>query len=290
MTGLLDPAHLPAGAVYAMQPERFNALIARMGLRISWMKSHSCPCVFGGGGPNGALPFPGSAASGCKRCLGLGTYWDTPTIPFIAWLKFVEMSPTPDEPGTRVDESFGTAQLSEPSLMLPYSNPYIPQGDPQQPTPAWVGATTDDIFVAIDSLSRYTAKLQVGGIEYLPYQQNLQIAPTGAVTVWNPTTQDVETVASYAVNGTSVAISGYPEGTAYMVEFLAAPMYVVFRPAGGLPHVRPFGGGTVAEPRRFKLQTLDYWTRQRAPGQQAPGSIFTGGSSFPSIVATGRIG
>ena len=79
-----------------------------------------------------------------------------------------------------------TVQLAEPSLTIPYSNPYLPQGDPQQPIAAWNDASFEDIFVPVDMLSRFTAKLQVGGITYLPYQQNLQVAPSGAVTTWKP--------------------------------------------------------------------------------------------------------
>lgn len=292
MGGILAPAYGVGGAATAMAAGRFESMIARMGARISWMKGHACPCTFAGGGANGYLPLPGSPSPECLTCLGLGVYWDDPTVPFIAFIKFVEMSPTPDEPGVRVDQKFGTVQLSEPSLTLPYQNPFIPAGDPQQPTAAWNDASTDDIFVAVDMLSRFTAKLQVGGITYLPYQQNLQIASSGAVTVFNTATSRVEQVANYAVSGASVTIDPtlYPDGTAYMVEFQSAPMFVVFRPAGGVPHVRPFGGGVVKEPRRFKLQALDFWTRQRGQGQQAPGSVSVIGQAFPQIFATAKIG
>jgi hypothetical protein len=74
-----------------------------------------------------------------------------------------------------------------------------------------------------------------------------------------------------------------------MVEFMAAPMYVVFRPAGGLPHVRQFAVGTVNEPRRFKLQALDLWTRQRGQGPQAPGSTAAAGTLFPQFTMTGSL-
>ena len=48
-----------------------------------------------------------------------------------------------------------------------------------------------------------------------------------------------------------------------MVEFSAAALFVLFRRAGGLPHSRPLGGGTVNEPKVFHLAALDFWTRQR---------------------------
>jgi len=288
---ILSPAYGPGGAAMALQPRLFDNMIARLGARVSWMKGHSCPCTFGGGGANGYLPLPGSAASGCKTCLGLGTYWDAPSMPFIAFMKFTEIASTPFEPGVKVDTNYGDVQTGEPSMTIPFMNWNLSPDDPQQPTQAWIGASTDDIMVAPDMLSRFTAKLQVGGITYLPYQQNLQIAPKGAVTIWNPTTMEIESVPNYVVNNAEVTIDPtvYPPGTAYMVEFSSAPMYVLFRPAGGIPHVRPVGGGTQHEPRRFKIQTLDFWTRQRAQGQQAAGSVTVMGQSFPQIFATGSL-
>lgn len=202
----------------------------------------------------------------------------------------MHLSPTPDEPGTVQDPKFGTFQVAEPTLTIPYQTPGLAVDDPTQPTPIWRDASTDDIFVAIDMLARYTAKLQVGGQVNLPFQQNLQIAAQGAVTVWDQATASVVPVANYAVVGPTVTIGGYPNGTAYMVEFQAAGLYVAFRKAGGLPHVRPFGGGTVNEPRRFRLQALDFWTRQRGIQQPAAGSKVLGGKAMPYIVAIGRIG
>lgn len=202
----------------------------------------------------------------------------------------MHLSPSPDEPGTVQDPKFGTYQLSEPTLTIPYKTPGLPVDDPTQPTPIWTNASTDDIFIAVDMLARYTARLQVGGVMNLPFQQNLQIAPQGAVTVWDQATTSVVPVANYAVDGPTVTIDGYPKNTVYMVEFQAASLYVAFRRAGGLPHVRPFGGGTVNEPRRFRLQTLDFWTRQRGIQPPAAGSKVLGGKSMPFIAAVGRLG
>ena len=281
---------IPPGAKAQLPPRAFESLIAAMGQRISWFRSHSCPCVFAPAAANTPYPLPGSAQRSCKTCFGLGVYWDAPSLPFISWMKFVEMSPTPDEPGVRMNESYGITQLAEPSLSIPYTNPKLTQNDPAQPTNAWNYASTFDIFVPVDMLGRFTAKLEVGGITSLPYQQNLQIAPTGAVTVWDPINQIVNHVQNYQINGTQVLLpSTYADGTVYMVEFLCAPMFVAFRPAGSVPHIRPFSGGTVQEPRRFKLQMLDFWLRQRGPGQQAVGSISIGGTAFPTIIATGNV-
>ena len=252
------------------------------------MRSHTCPCVFAGGGVQGRLPNLGSGQRSCTKCFGLGTYWDNPSIPFRAYIEFMHMSPTPDEPGVRMNESWGMWQSSEPSMTIPFANPNLPVGDPGQPTLAWQNASVDDQFVAVDMQARYTAVLQAGIRENLPFQQNLSIAPQGAVTVWDPTSGDVVPVTDYGVSGPTVAIGGYPKGTNYMVEFLAAPVFVAFRAAGGLPHSRPFGGGTVSEPKRFRLQALDFWTRQRGVQPVAAGSAQVAGTSSPYTVMVGK--
>jgi hypothetical protein len=276
-------------ALQLLPPQAFEGLIAQVGQRVVWMKSHTCPCVFGGSGPQGKLPFPGSAARGCTKCFGVGTYWDLPGLPFISWISFMHMSPTPDEPGTRMNEDYGLFQMSEPSLTLPRSNPNLAMEDPAQPTTAWQDASTDDIFVPVDMLARYTAVLQEGGAINLPYQQNLQVALTGAVTVWDPVAMAVNFVSGYAVSGATVTLpGGYAEGLNYMVEFQAAPVYVAFRSAGGLPHVRPFGGGVALEPRRFRLQSLDWWTRQKGLQPQAAGSTTVAGALVPFATMTGQ--
>jgi hypothetical protein len=268
--------------------QNFDALIATHGQRVSWMRSHGCPCVYAGGGANGRLPQIGAPQRSCTRCLGLGVYWDAPSMPFRAYIEYMHMSPTPDEPGVKMNESYGVFQTSEPSMTIPFMNPTLAVDDPGQPTDAWTNASTDDGFVAVDMQSRYTAVLQSGTKENLPFQQNLRVAPQDAVTVWDPTTGDVDQVAQYAVSGATVTIGGYPPGTNYMVEFQAAPFYVAFRGAGGLPHVRPLGGGTVTEPRRFRLQALDFWTRQRGIQPQAPGSVQLAGTVSPFTPMVGR--
>jgi len=277
----------PAVSPWLLMPERFDAMIARLGQRIAWRRGHACPCTFSGAGPQGALPLTGTARRSCNTCFGSGAYWDDPSAIFIGWISYIQLSPTPDEPGVRTDAAYGAVQLSEPSLTIPYQNPNLAVTDPGQPTDVWNNASLDDIFIPVDMLSRYTAVLQVGGQQNLPFQQNLQIEPAGAVTVWNVDTGAVEKVANYAVSGPTVTINGYPDRTSYMVEFQAAPVYVAYRPAGGLPHVRPLGGGTVKEPRRFKLATLDFWTRQRGIEPSAQASTVTAGAVKPYVPVFG---
>ena len=288
MTGFIIPFPALPSTARGIPSQNFDALIAAHGQRASWMKSHSCPCTFAGGGSNGQLPLPGSAQRSCKRCNGIGVYWDDPSAPFRCYIEFMHMSPTPDEPGVRTNEQWGVYQTSEPSLTIPYYNPNLLVTDPGQPTTAWQDASVDDMFVAMDMQARYTAVLQVGVKENLPFQQNLRVNPTGAVTVWEPSISNVTSVANYTVIGPRVYVPGYPEGTNYMVEFYAAPSFVAFRAAGGLPHARPFGGGTVNEPRRFRLQALDFWTRQRGVQPVAAGSVQTGGIARPFAPQSGR--
>lgn len=256
---------VPPTNPYLLPADDFEALIGEIGQRAAWMRAHACPCVWSqSGNLQGRLSTPGSAQRQCRTCLGVGIYWDTPTLPFQVSMSFRHISPSPDEPGVIMDERYGVVQMSEPSLTLPYRNPFLVQGDPRQPTTAWLNASTDDIFVAIDMLARYTAKLEVGGQQILPFQQNLQVAPSGAVTIWDVATQSVVPVSGYVVSGATVTVPGsYASGTAYMVEFLAASLFVVFRRAGGLPHTRPFAGGTDNLPKAYRLQALDFWTRQR---------------------------
>ncbi len=272
-----------------LPPDAFESLIGQTGQRVSWMKGHACPCTFASAGPNGALPLPGSAVRGCTQCSGVGTYWDAPSLPFRAYISFMHLSTAPDEPGADMDESYGLKMRADPTITIPYTNPYLAPFDPGQPTTAWNQASLMDMFIPVDSLSRFTAVLQNGGVQNLPYQQNLSVAPSGAVNTWNPLTKSIVPVSGYVVSGASVLLpSGYAPGLNYMVEFTAAPLYVAFRHAGGLPHTRQFGGGAVNEPRRYRLQTLDYWTRQKGIQPTAPGSTTTGGSLDPQATGFGQ--
>ena len=266
----------------------FEALISQVGQRVSWMRSHTCPCVFGGAGPQGKLPTPGSAAKGCKQCLGVGTYWDQPSMPFIAWISYMHLSTAPDEPGVDMDPKFGLLNRGDPTVTIPHSNPNLDPADPAQPTAVWNNGSVNDIFVPIDMTARYTAVLQDSGQINLPYQQNLTVAPSGAVTIWDPVAQTIAHVSGYGVSGATVTLpSTYTPGLNYMVEFSCAPIYVAHRHAGGVPHVRPFGGGTITEPRRFRLQVLDFWTRQRGLQNTVPGSNSPQGALIPFATLTG---
>lgn len=228
---------------YVMPPASFENLINAMGVDLQWAKSHACPCIYGGA-------IPGSPDKKCKRCGGRGVYWDAFSDTFRGLITFIHMSPTPDEPGAIMSEQQGLILNAEPALTIGANNPTV-----------WAQASIYDLFVEINSISRYNAELQVGGRTTLPYPQNVTVAPSGAVTVWNPATQDIIQTDSYTVSGATVTLYDYPDDTSYFVEFTAAPSYVAYRAAGATPHVRPFGNAK--EPRRFRLQQLDLWTRTR---------------------------
>jgi len=280
-----DTPFVPAITPWLLPAEPFNNLIASMGQRVSWMKAHTCPCTYAGGGPQGRLPMVGGADPGCLQCFGVGTYWDAPSEPFPALATFTQMTPTPNEPGVFMEEKMGQIQSADPALTIPYINP----ANPNVPNEAWQYAGTSDIIVLPDSLTRYNAVLQVGGLINLPYQQNMVIAPSGAVTTYNTTTQQIS-FPSYTTSGTAVIVSSLPDGTNYMVEFQAAPLYVIFRKAGGLPHVRAFGAGQVNLPRKYHLSTLDLWLRQRLGAATVTTySQYANGAILPFIMQQGQM-
>jgi hypothetical protein len=271
-----------------MPAGEFDSLISRVGVRICWMRSRTCPCIYGGGGQNGVLPFTGTADPACQQCFGIGTYWDAPLAPMVMLMTFITVESTTYEPGIHASENWGGIITAAPMLTIPANNPYLSITDPGQPRVAWDNASAGDFFVSVDKLSRYTAMLQVGGNTILPYQQNLQIAPTGAVAVYDPVGK-VVSYPAYTVSGPSVILPDFPPDTTYMVEFEAAPIYAAWTKAGGLPHVRDFGQGTENLPRRFRLQTLDLWTRQNLAMATAAGSIRLGGSAVALATLSGTV-
>lgn len=234
----MDPYVLPAAPL--------DQFLEAYGVRFTWLKSHQCPCMYGGS-------QPGSPDPACLQCQGRGVYWDEPSCPFMAGVSFAHISFSPDEPGSRVDDKWGQMQHGEPMVTIPST-----AGD------AYLNCSQYDALVELDSSARFQVNLEVGGITAVPYQHGLTIAASGAVTTYNSMTHLVSP-ATYTVSGATVSLVGdFPPGTGYSVEFTAQPVYVLFRYAGGMPHVRPFGGaGGPQLPRRFRLQPLDLWTRAR---------------------------
>jgi hypothetical protein len=250
----------PPFAQYVLPRQPFEAMIANSGSRMNWLKSHACPCIMN-------TVIPGSPDPACNSCQGRGVYWDQPLWPFFGLLTFMHMAPSPDEPGVLVDTDFGQISHGEPTLTVPYEvgqAATAAQNNTQHTI--WQTMSTDDALVEIDAQERFQTTLVVGQTQVVPYQHSLSIATSGAVTTYDSVNHLSVPVTGYTVSGASVLLpSNFASGTPYTVEFYAAPVWVVFRKAGGLPHVRPFGAPTpVNEPRRFRIQSLDIWLRARA--------------------------
>ena len=245
---------------YALPFETFDSLIINAGVRFFWLRAHTCPCTFGG-------PVPGSPDPACLTCNGRGIYWDQPYGPFIALLTWTGFNPKPDEPGAGVQNVQGLVQQGEPTLSIPYTDSNSGSG-----SAVWSQSNVYDMFVEIDAVARFDAQLQVGVRQVVPYQQNVGIAASGAVSIYDQQTHLLVPVSGYTVSGASVFLpSGYVQGTNYIVEFTAAPAYVALNMSGGMPHMRPFA--QITEPRRFRLQSLDLWSRARYAGEIPVGTI-----------------
>lgn len=247
---------IPAFTPFIMPVEPFDRVLNATGIRLNWLRAHGCPCVYDETQNQSVYGTPDPA---CRTCGGHGWYWDPPgPVPFTGLITFASRTPTPHEPGIMINEKWGDIAHGEPVLTIPQG-----AGD------VWGQASTNDAFVEVDGSSYFDTNLQVGGIQAVPYQQGLSIAPTGAVTVYDSINHEAVAVSGYTVSGAAVTLpASYPTGTGYNVKFNANPVWVALAPAGGLPHNRPFGGapGGLKLPRRFKLQTLDLWVRARSPG------------------------
>lgn len=263
MTQTLTP---PEASPWFLNADDFDLFLAQFGQSVSWLKSHACPCVWSASGSTfGRLALAGSPQPQCQTCAGAGVYWDAPSQLFIAGISFRHLAFSSDEPGMRMDNMFGFTSHAEPAFTIPYHNPRMSAGDPRQPTAAWRSFSLNDIVVMPDMLTRYNAVLQAGGQQNLPFQQNLTVS---SVTIWNPETQKVQPITAFTVDGPTITVPDLPAGTFYIVEFDAAALYVAFRRAGALPHSRPFAQGTINLPKAFRLQALDFWTRERGIQQQ----------------------
>lgn len=220
-----------------------NNLVGSYGVRLQWMQSSQCPCVYGG-------PTPGSPARLCQSCFGRGVIWQLPSNIFTGLITYKEFGSKP--PGYNNDPQWGSIMNADPNLTIPSTS---------EAFDVWQNASVYDAYVEIDATARLYTSLTVGDVQVVPYQHSLSIAPTGAVSIWNTQTKTQEFVSGYTVNGPEVILSGYPQGTPYTVEFVASPVYVAYGKDGGMPHTRPFGNG-IDYPRRFRLKLLDMWLRE----------------------------
>lgn len=239
---------LPNFARNLMPPALANAMLRNNGIRMQWLPSHACPCTMAG-------EIPGSCDPQCTTCHGRGRFWDTPLTSgcFVGGLSFMHTSEAADEPGVTTNPIAGQVMHAEPTITVP-----------SDIHPVWDLASELDAFVEVDAVNRFGTVLTVGGSPVLPYQQNLKIL---GVTRYDSDAHVVVPVASgaFTVSGSAVLLPGFPEGTAYTVEYNASPVWIAWRRSGGLAHNRPFGDGT-ALPKRFRGMMLDIWTRARNNG------------------------
>lgn len=229
---------------HAFPVEIMNRTVAQYGVRLKWLSSSQCPCMYGGA-------VPGSPDHTCQSCFGRGIIWSPETPIFTGLITYEKYGSR--GPGYENDPQVGALISADPNLTIVATKDAFT---------VWENASLYDAYVEVDATMRFYASLSVGGITVVPYQHSLSIPATGAVTIWNTQTKSQEYVTNYTVNGPSVTISGYPEGTSYTVQFTASPVYVAYNKAGGMPHVRPFGNGVVNYPKRFKIKLLDLWLRE----------------------------
>lgn len=237
---------------YVLPVAPFDDMITAYGISLNYMRSHACPCIYGG-------EVAGSPDPSCQTCFGRGLYWDDPMGPFVGLITWAHFAPAPDEPGVLVDPRVGAVQHANPTLSIP-----------SYASGAWAEANMYDAFTEIDATQRFNAEIRYPYAMSVPYQQNVTIAPSGAVTIWDPNLKTVVPIQGYTVSGASVVVSGgLTSGAVMIVDFTASPTYVALRRVGAMVHARPFGG--LPEPRRFMLQSLDLWTRARFAGDQPTG-------------------
>lgn len=238
-----------------LMPERaLDGVINNYGVSLGWMKNHVCACTYG-------YSIPGSPNPHCNTCFGRGYYWDEWTDTFPALITFMHSSTAPDEPGAILDPQFGVMQRGEPTLTIPFSA-----------TEVYNNASLFDAYVEVDAVTRFNSVLVTGDNTILPYQQKLTVEN---VYQYDPTTQTTSVLASgsYVVSGAQVTIPNSPDGTAYTVEYTAAPVYIAWRHVGGLPHNRPFALGAGQIPKRFRIVALDAWTRANQNGTGSPQAL-----------------
>lgn len=240
--------YTPPPFPYLFPTDQFNNAIAQFGQQISWSKSHTCACINFRTDTSPA----GSPNPSCLNCQGRGIYWDSP-VNFIGLITFTQSMAGGIDPGSRMDSKLGPIIGGEPWVTIT-----------QDAGAVWNGCGQFDLIVELNSITRFNSTLSSGpsGVIYVPYQQQLYIAPSGAVTTWSQSTSSVVQVSGYVVSGATVTIpSSYPSNTPYVVEFQAANSFVCFRPQGGMSHNRPFVQGTMSYPKRFRLQPLDLFLR-----------------------------
>lgn len=237
----------------ALSLSAIDSLINWASINILWMKSHSCPCV----------GDTGSSNPRCNVCYGRGFYWDPPAGPYGVLITLITWIGRNVDMGNVAHQDYGTIFQGHPIITIPVNI-----------QPLWTQANTKDVIVEVDTIMRFQASCMVGERDILPQWHIIDtaaitIAPSGAVVVEDPTIVQPVSGVPYTFDPTTGAVrllptlqypDGWPQGTAYTVEYYSPLAFVIDEPFGGLAHVRPFGQG-IDYPRRWKMSLLDVWLR-----------------------------
>ena len=251
MSGFPPPPIIPFQ--YALPPAAFDNLIGWSGISVLWMKSHLCPCVGDTGTSNAPDILLQSGIANCPVCLGRGLYWDPPIGPFTILMTWITFTGRNVNIGQEMNETYGEVHEGHPVITIPETTGIL-----------WQSVSEFDAIIESDAVMRFNSILNYGENVSLPswHDYSLTIAPSGAVVVEDPTTGIPTSGVAYTVSGLSVILSSdYPDNTAYTVEYISCPVYILYEKYGGLPHVRPFQN--LNFPRRYKLSILDFWLRNK---------------------------
>lgn len=235
-----DLNHFFPANPYYWSASGLNNMIADFGQAVMWRKNFLCPCT----------GISGSPDPHCKTCFGRGTAWEAEQGPFQC--SFGQNYPV--ESGGRVNEKMGFLFQGAPWILVPTNA-----------SPMWEEISILDQVIQLNALTTYNVRLNVGTNETLPYTYNASVAPTGAVRVYDLTTNESKAV-PYTLSGSTVTITGYPPETPYTVQYQADAAYVLYE-EGGQGHIRPITPDALSIPKRFQTRRLDLWLRDAAPPQ-----------------------
>ncbi|MDG7001426.1 MAG: hypothetical protein JRN15_20200, partial [Nitrososphaerota archaeon] len=98
--GNANVPYLPPMSPYVLPGTPFDTLLGQYGVRLLWLQSNQCACVYGG-------DMPGSPDPDCTSCHGRGVYWNPPVGPFQGLITYSTMAPGDREPGVSMDATQG---------------------------------------------------------------------------------------------------------------------------------------------------------------------------------------
>ena len=121
-----------------------NNTINGIGVRLQWMQSSQCACMYGGS-------IPGSPDRLCMSCRGRGIIWQTPGAIFTGLITYAMFGSRP--PGYENDPQWGALLQSDPNLTIPFTS------DTQT---VWEQASIYDAYIEVDATMRLYSVLTVG--------------------------------------------------------------------------------------------------------------------------------